>query len=71
MCSFFESSYTNKNNKGIREKLFEYNHEEQDKRYWIFRERSATLVGADQDLDIVIVDVLYLILNWRERQRNL
>ena len=39
-----------------RERLFEYDHEEEDKRFWIFREGFATMVGADQDLESPIVD---------------
>ena len=53
-----------------RERLFEYNYEEEDKRLWIFREGFKTMAGIDQDIESPIVDVLCLILNWMERRRN-
>ena len=53
-----------------RERLFKYDHEEEDKRLWIFREGFVTMAGTNQDLESPIVDVLCLILNWMERRRN-
>jgi len=53
-----------------RETHFKYDHEEEDKRLWIFRKGFATKAGTDQDLESPIVDVLCLILNWMERRRN-
>jgi len=47
----------------MSETLFEYNNEDINKRCWVFREGFATLAGADQDLNITLVDVLCLILN--------
>jgi len=53
-----------------RERLFEYDHEGEDKRLWIFREGFETMARKDQDMESPIVDVLCLILNWMERRRN-
>jgi len=40
-----------------------------NKKCWVFREGFTTLAGADQDLDIDIVDALCVILNWREKKK--
>ncbi|KAJ8433030.1 hypothetical protein Cgig2_015457 [Carnegiea gigantea] len=53
-----------------KERLFKYDHEEEDKRLWIFMEGLETMAGKDQDIESPIVDVLCLILNWMERRRN-
>jgi len=50
----------------VLKKLFENNDEDINKRCWIFGKEFTTIAGADQDLDISIVDVLCQILNrWK------
>ncbi|KAJ8421972.1 hypothetical protein Cgig2_022628 [Carnegiea gigantea] len=39
------------------ENLFEYEHEEEDKRLWVFREGFMTFARADQDVESPIVDM--------------
>ena len=70
LCSYLNNCYTNSKINCIREKLFEYDHEEKDKRFWVFRKGFVTRVRTNRDLENPLVDVPCLILNWMKMRRN-